>query len=283
MTPLHPTGLELRPDGVFVPNLKPRCGLSRRVLLRAAVAGLPAALAASLGGCGQSPPPPPRATKTPADPLTPSEIELFLAMVQAHPRRRAPEFSNDGDNRPIDDALRPRNMVTAFHERFARLFDPQTQGVVLASQGDWAKLLTQYKLAPADFAALVTRISCAVTRLQLDGKFRFSELVEKATRRIDALVATIERYDAVPATQLTSEISRQRTQAIIQLGQTTALLEFARLLASVPPESLTTVATRLTDLTPLLPAQEESVSAFDELSRFDASDRISGQDSSLPR
>jgi len=250
--------------------------------LRAVAGMLAASVALLLGGCGQAPPPVPRATKTPADPLTPAEIELFLAMVQAHPRRRAPEFSNDGDDRPIDDTLRPRNMVAAFHERFARLFDPQTQGAVLAGQGDWAKLLTQYKLAPADFAALVTRVSCAVTRLQLDGKYRFSELVEKANRRIETLVAAIERYDAVPATQLTSEISRQRTHSIIQLGQTTALLEFARLLAAVPPESLTTVATRLTDLTPLLPMGDESASSFEELSQFEAADRLPGQGSPPP-
>lgn len=276
MTPLHKTRSELRQGVVMNPILNPLPGLSRRSLLRAAAGMLTATVTSILSGCGQAPPPPPRATKTPADPLTPAEIELFLAMVQAHPRRRAPEFSNDGDDRPIDDALRPRSMVAAFHERFARLFDPQTQGAALATQGDWAKLLTKYKLVPADFAALVTRVSCAVTRLQLDGQFKFSDLVEKANHRIETLVAAIERYDAVPATELTSEISRQRTHAIIQLGQTTALLEFARLLAAVPPESLTTVATRLTDLTPLLPAQE-SASAFEELSRFEAADRQADQ------
>lgn len=281
MASLHITGPMLRGNDAAECNLTVLKTLRRRTVLRRLVGLLAPLMAAGLMGCQQPEGPARPVAKTAADPLTPAEIELFLAMVQAHPRRKAPEFTNEGDDRPIDDALLPRNMVIAFHERFQRLFDPQAQGAVLAAQGDWAKLLTKYKVAPSEFAALVTRVSCAVTRLQLDGRFRFADLVSKADARIEDLVARIEKYDAVPATQLTSDISRQRTQAIIQLGQTTALLEFSRLLSSVPPESLSNVATRLSDLTPLLPS-EQSETAFEELDRFGKSPAI-GQQAPAPR
>jgi hypothetical protein len=249
--------------------------------LRALATGL-FALACSLPlvGCGgaavPSRPPAPRTT---ADALSPAEIELFLALIHAHPQRKAPEFTNSPDERPIDEALAPRNMVAAFRTRFQMLFDAEAQGQELARNGDWARLLREYKLAPAEFAALVTRVSCAVTRLQLEPKYRFADLATKAQTRVAALVAEIERLDRIPPAQMTSETARARTQAIVQLGQTVALLEFSEKLQALPEASLSAVAARLADLKSLLPA-DHSETSFQDLDRVEG--RLSSRAETSP-
>lgn len=257
----------------------PRCFAANS--LRALAAGLLAvACSLPLVGCGGATAPSrPPAPRTTADALSPAEIELFLALIHAHPQRKAPEFTNSPDERPIDEALSPKNMVAAFRTRFQLLFDAEAQGQELARNGDWARLLREYKLAPAEFAALVTRVSCAVTRLQLEPKYRFADLATKAESRVAALVAEIERLDRIPPAQMTSETARARTQAVVQLGQTVALLEFSEKLQALPEASLSAVAARLADLRPLLPA-DHSETSFQELDRIE--NRLSSRAESQP-
>ncbi len=193
-----------------------------------------------LAGCGEggvSGKPTASAAAVPAidAPISANELALFLAVVESHPKRQVPEFAQLDAVPPVDDSLSGPDLATEYRQRLRRLFDPRVQGERLANDSVWSKILRERRLDPAEFASLVLRLSCAVTRHQLAARHDLARISKGAEARIEELVADIRKTDATPPAKWTNELTFGRTRSVVQLGQSAALAEFASLLESVPP------------------------------------------------
>lgn len=207
--------------------------------------------------------------KSPADPLTAGELDLFLRIVRAHPQGRAPEFIAPEDDDPVIDVLSAADLVQETRARFRKLYDPRRQGTVWGHDAGWSKVLAQEGVSPARFAALVECVSCAVTRIRLDTRTDVDLLARRALARTEDLVARMDRIDQLPLAQRTGDSSYERTQAAIQLGRTVALLEFAELLKQVPAESRSLVRKYAPQLKPIL-STAAATDPFAELQEWES-------------
>ena len=210
----------------------------------------------------------PAVIKTAADPLTDRELELLLSIVRKHPLSKVPEFTAVNDDPPLADTLRSARLVEESRSRIRRLFDPVRQGQQLARDANWAPLLHRAKIDPVEFAALVKRVSCTLTRLRLKDSVDFDQLVEKARLRIEQLTRQIDELDDIPPREMTTQTSYNRTQAVVQLNQTVSLLEFAELLHMVPSASLIAVRAREAELMALV-SEDSSASALQDLQQWE--------------
>jgi hypothetical protein len=223
-----------------------------------------------LVGCNDAPPP---ATARPLaaidTPITANDLALFLAVVKSHPKKQVPEFAQLDSIPPVDDTLAGPDLAAEYRQRLRRLFDPRVQGEQLANDPVWSGLLRQRQLDPAQFASLVLRLSCAVTRHQLAARHDLPRLSQSAEARIAAHLADIQKTDATPPAQWTNELTFSRTRSVVQLSQAAALAEFARLLESVPAPTRDIVDKHFDAIRPLIPAEsgEQAFAELAELSR----------------
>lgn len=199
-------------------------------------------------------PPPPEVLKAPADPLTPADVEQFLRVVRALPPGMAAEFTSPADDSSVNQSLSGTALVQEFRARFQKLFDPRRQGAAWARDEAWMRVLADQHQRPAQFAALMRNVSCAVTRVRLQSRLDVDQLVARAKRQIDDLVAQMDRVDRLPSGQIRQEQVIERAQAAIKLGRAVALLEFAELVKQVPAESQVSVRRYSAELSPLLAA-----------------------------
>jgi hypothetical protein len=200
-------------------------------------------------------------------PISANELALFLAVVESHPKRQVPEFAQLDAVPPVDDSLSGPDLATEYRQRLRRLFDPRVQGERLANDSVWSKILRERRLDPAEFASLVLRLSCAVTRHQLAARHDLARISKSADNRIEELVADIRKTDSTPPAKWTNELTFGRTRSVVQLAQSAALAEFAALLESVPPATRQLVERDFDALRPLIPA-ESGEQAFAELAEL---------------
>lgn len=186
--------------------------------------------------------------------MTQTEIERFLKIIEDHPSRQAPEFTGTEKDHRVDPALEAELLVRKFRMRFRALMDPKIQGAVWQRNPEWAKLFQRHKISSGEFAALVGSISCAVTSVRIEKRLDVDGLVAKAQQRVEKLVDKIERIDRLPQSAKTKEIKFGRTHAVVQLGQSVALWEFAETLKLVPAENRALVRRYSKSLKPLLVA-----------------------------
>jgi hypothetical protein len=222
----------------------------------------------ALPGCGdgssQLPEPLPVSgpLKSPADPLTTAELDRFLQIVEGHPQQRAPEFTPPEDDAGIREGESVTTLVEESRSRYRKFFDPQRQGEVWARDPQWSRLLHRQGIAPAEFAALVARVSCAIARVRLEGRTDLTQLSRLAQEEIDQLSIELNHVPRpfplsenqnLPSTPDPRAQVAVRTQALVQLSRDVALLEFAETLLRVPAESCTLVKRYAPQLRPLLP------------------------------
>lgn len=191
--------------------------------------------------------------KAPSDPLAAADLERFLQVIESHPDRKVPEFTAPDDDQGIHEADAAAVLVAQSREQFHRFLDPQRQGDLWARDSQWAAILQRQQMPPAEFAALVAAVSCAVTRARLDGRADLGELSEFARAEVNQLSERMGRIDHIPRHGLTKDQVAARTQAVLRLSRAVALLEFSETLARVPSENVALVRQCATRLRPLLP------------------------------
>lgn len=200
--------------------------------------------------------------KTPADPLTAAELDRFLKIVQAHPQQRAPEFSPPDEDGGVREEESVTALVAESRARYRKFFDPQRQGDVWAKDREWSRVLHQQGIAPAEFAALVARVSCAIARVRLEGRTDLPELSRLARQEIDQLSTQLNHvprtlpqanHQIFPSMSDPKSQMAVRAQALIQLSRDVALLEFSESLLRVPAENCALVKQYAAQLRPLLP------------------------------
>lgn len=224
-------------------------------------------------GCGTSEvadaPRPVEVLKAPTDPVTPADLEGFLQIVRSLPQGKSPEYTSPANEAAVDQSLPGKTLVEEYRARFRKFFDPRRQGAVWARDDEWRQLLSRNRLTPAQFAALMRNVSCAITRVRLQSRFDVDRLVTQARAQVEDLVARLDRVDRFPANLISPEMAYERTQASLQLGPAVALLEFAELVKQVPAESQANVRRYSPQLQPLLAVFDRG-DPFAELQKWDA-------------
>ena len=188
--------------------------------------------------------------RSPAEVLTESNLELFFKVIAAHPRHRVPEFQGGGKTPTAEASLPAEAMAKQLKAGFREQFDSRRQAALWSQDSRWTKAFASQQTTANDFAALVSIVSCAVMREQIDQLLQDPhELEAQASKEIEEYVAQIKALDGK-----TDRASvRQRTAASIQLSHATALQVFAEMLAAVPEGNIALVRKYKDRLTPLLP------------------------------
>jgi len=197
--------------------------------------------------------------KSPADRLSDREIELLIAVAGGHEQGQIPEFAMAAEDAPLDSEQPARRLEAAFQAQFEKLFDPQRQGEVWTRLPSWSSALRRHGADPAEFAALVRNVGCAVMRARLESRIDLQRLQENARAEVEETIAVMEAIEALPPAERTRQDGYVRTRAAVQLGRAVALRAFADMVASVPRENVALVKRHAGALRPLLPRGETEV------------------------
>lgn len=192
--------------------------------------------------------------KTPADPLTPADLDRVLAIVQSHGGAAMPEFAPAADDAVLDYESRAKDLVSDIRQRLQELFDANRQGRVWANDETWGRALAQHETSGPEFAALVRSVSCAVMRVRLNARVDIDRLVANARAEVKDLVSTMEAIDDIPRAERSRQDGFIRAQSAIRLGRAVALREFSEMIHQVPAENCALVRQYKSQLKPLLPA-----------------------------
>jgi len=221
-------------------------------------------MAASLG-CGNSVEPtesltPVARRETPSidAPLTDAEVRMFLDIVSQLPGGKPPEF-NPSVRSTIDDRLPAETLISEYRSEYRRMFDPLEQGSHWRRDGKLTKTLADHGTDPEEFAALLTRIGCAVAATTVSSRSNLQEASEKADEQLAAITTQLNALDNRTATARVSPIAvNQRRQPLVdQLKSIVALSEFSAILLHVPPESRAVIVEYKHELAVHLPQQGE--------------------------
>jgi hypothetical protein len=222
-----------------------------RLLLTAAVS-----ISLAMIGCNRPEPNEPtrstRKLRTPADPLTPADLDRFLAVVHSH-GNAIPEFTPDEEDAALDYKAGAKGLVSDVRIRLRRMFDAQRQGDAWAQDADWSQAFSRHRISGPEFAALVRSISCAVMRVRLK-KIDVNRLVTNARAEVKDIVSTMDAIDDIPQAEWTTQDGYIRAQSALRLSRAVALREFAEMLKQVPPENCALVRKYSSQIKPLLPS-----------------------------
>lgn len=191
--------------------------------------------------------------KSPADPLTPDDLDRLLAVVQTHGGKAIPEFTPAEDDRSVDYDCRANDLVSEIRGQLGQLFDAKRQGEVWAADEKWTQSFSQHDVTGPQFAALVHSVSCAIMRVRLSARVDVDRLVANARAEVKELVSTMEAIDEIPRSERTRQDEVIRGRSALSLARTVALLEFAEMIKQVPKENCTLVRKYSKQLKSLLP------------------------------
>lgn len=214
-----------------------------------------------LSGCGDaaqdttpSTPVARRPVTTSTLPLTDADIRTFQAIVRDLPDGRIPEFEPLPQS-TIDDRLPAATLVNVCREEYRRMFDPVEQGRRWRDNRKLIAVLQSHGMEPEEFAALLMRLGCAVAAGTVDSRFNLTEASQKAEQQLRATIDQIDELDRRATDGSTAHIGifQYRQPLVDQMKELVALLEFSRILLSVPEESLAAVARHKEELAVHLP------------------------------
>lgn len=220
-------------------------------ILVCAVGGL-----AGTSGCGDANPTAATAEKSPLkstdEPLTDAEMQQFLRLIARLPDGQVPEFT-PFDQPQLDTLLPGKMLITEFRSRYRELCDPKRQGAVWDANLNLAKPALQEGWTSAQLASFIRCLSCAVVKQQLAQKHDLKKIEHRCRQEISQVVATLDKEDERPRSQMTEAFMLQREQRVHKLARMVAMLEFVLQLKAVPSANLELVQKYDAQIRPLLP------------------------------
>lgn len=179
-----------------------------------------------------------RPATTLGDPLTDEEIRTFLNVLQSLPNQRAPEFEPLSQV-TASERMTASQLVDVYRQEYRAMFDASRHGERWRKSAGLMSTFSQHHVKPEDYAALMIRISCAITANTISQDVDLSETSAKADAHIDQLVNQIKQLDQSARTPTSAEL---RLQALESLQNLVAFSEFTRVLVDVPDDSCRVVA-----------------------------------------
>ena len=195
---------------------------------------------------------PAKSLKSAAEPLTDEEMQQFLRLIARLPDGQVPEFT-PFEQPQLDTMLPAKMLVTEFRSRYRELCDPERQGQVWDANLDLAKPAQQEGWTSAQLASFIRCLSCAVVKQRLTLKHDLKDIEQRCRKEISLVVATLDRDDQRPRSQMTEAFVQQREARVQRLARMIAMLEFMLQLKSVPQSNLELVQKYNAQILPLLP------------------------------
>jgi hypothetical protein len=224
-----------------------------------------------ISGCGDAQTVQPAAAAKPlksaGESLTEAEMQQFLRLIARLPDGQVPEFT-PFEQPQLDTLLPAKMLITEFRSRYRDLCDPQRQGQVWDANLDLAKPAQQEGWTSAQLASFIRCLSCAVVKQRLTKKHDLKKIEQQCRQEISKVVATLDRDDQRPRSQMTEAFMQEREQRVHQLARMVAMLEFMLQLKSVPQSNLELVQKYDAQIRPLLPqasTQDPFVEPFAEV------------------
>lgn len=188
-------------------------------------------------------------TRSIRDPLTEAEVQTFLSVLHALPDGQAPDFE------PLSQATAREEMSASqladiFRQEYRAMFDASRHGERWRSDKALMQVFAANGTSPEDFAALMIRMSCAITASTLSPEVDLTVAAEKAEAQVSDLIADV---DYAGRGSRTPTAIMQRRESLEALQDLVAFSEFARILIDVPAESFAVVARHRSRLAEHLP------------------------------
>jgi hypothetical protein len=199
-----------------------------------------------------------RPSTTFRDPLTEQELQTFLTVLETLPGKQAPEFEPLSQS-AASNRYSAAQLVEVYRHEYRAMFDASRHGARWRKDDGLMATFTRHDVTPEDFAALMVRMSCAITAAAIDPQTDLHGLSANADDQVARLVETISRLDAAPRTQ---DVIEHRREALDALQNFVAFSEFTRLLQDVPSASRELVARHRSRLAGHLP-QAGSIEALE--------------------
>jgi len=189
-------------------------------------------------------------------PLSPAEVVSFLEIVRLLPGEQPPEPTLP----PVPELggeTPPRERLAAWRGHIRRQLEPEQIAQSWKHGSRVQQILADHGIEPVAFASLMSRISATWVSASLESTDLAKE-TSSAENRIELAVRQLEEIDRrsrglreVPAHWVT-----RREAVWASLQELVSLVEFLRLMRSVPDASREAIQARRTALAKLLPAVE---------------------------
>jgi len=185
-------------------------------------------------------------------PLSEQELRQFLFVVKNLPGQQVPQFA-PADIRGAEPALPGTVLVELARDRFHLLGDPLRQGKLWQRDRVIADATRQAGLRTADFAILISRLSYAILKAELEERYEFDQLMSHYRRQAAELMQRIDEFDRSPVATQTAEATERRARDAHRLEELVMFMEVARSIRDVPAESVALVRRHHQVLAPLVP------------------------------
>ncbi len=218
-------------------------------------------------GCGQDTSPPSKATERPqfvlqvqpvSNPLTTAEVTAFLEIVQRLPGGQPPEPTLP----PVPELsgeTPPRDRLAAWRGHIRRQLDPEQIAQSWKHGSRVHQVLSEQGVEPVAFASLMSRISATWVSASLTATDLAKE-ARSAENRIELAIRQIEEIDRRSRTlrEIPPHWATRRDATWASVQELVSLVEFLRLMQSVPNASREEIQARRPALAKLLPSVDES-------------------------
>lgn len=205
-----------------------------RLLLCCLVAGM-------LVGCAEEAVPPDNLSGVQRieKPISEQELKTFLRIVARLPDKAPPTFSPLTDSFYADDPA--DRLIHECRVRFEKQFDVKRQGQIWKQNRGIRQASAKEGRSTAELAGMMTTLSTAICRAQLDDPQELVRLEKKGRVEIEGLKKKLDRLDQARSKGMTAAMSRQRTELSMRLSRTVALVEYLKVLRRVPEENIVLV------------------------------------------
>ena len=207
-----------------------------------------------------------------SDPLTASDLDHFLRVIEARGDSVIPEFSPPTDDDSLDHRLSGKELADRFRKQFHHVFDVERQAEVWNDDEQWSRAFERQNVSSVEFAGLVRSISCSVMRVRLNARVDIARLLENARTEVDEIIATMDSIDGLTLEDRTKQDEFIRSQSALRLARAIALLEFAEMVRQVPDANCTIVRDYSKQLRPLLPSTDGLLAELQALGASHAAD-----------
>lgn len=210
--------------------------------------------------------------RLPSEQLTATDLDRFLAVIEARGNAAVPEFTPPDDNDSLDHRQSASELASQFRRQFHNVFDVERQGAAWDDDEQWSQAFDRQKISSVEFAGLVRSISCAVMSVRLKARVDMGQLLQNGRTEVEEIIATMDAIDAVPPGTRSKQDEFIRSQSALRLARAVALQEFAEMVRQVPEENCTLVRNYSARLKPLLPSTDGLLSELQALGASHAAD-----------
>lgn len=170
------------------------------------------------------------------DPIPESELRKFLRIVARLPDKEPPTFSPLTESFYVEDPA--EKLITECRIRFEKQFDVGRQGKIWKQNRFIRQAAAKEKRSTTELAGLMTTLSTAICRAQFDDPKDLRQLEKRGETEIARQKKLLDLIDQKIGQKSTMALGKDRTNLVMKLSRTVALVEYLKVLQQVPQENI---------------------------------------------